>query len=129
MAKCSAITRTGARCRGIPIDASGLCHAHHPDRAEARRRAGSKGGKRGGRGRPSSELARLQACFEELAEQVLTGKIEKGKGAVACQLLQGARACVRDRLRAIEQEEVLERIEELEEIAARQNEYRRSQAW
>ena len=102
---------------------------HHPDYEEQRRRRASKGGKRGGRGRPSSELARLQARFEAMAAGVLTGKIEKGKGAVACQLLQGARACVRDRLRAIEQEEVLERIEELEEIAARQNEYRRSQAW
>jgi hypothetical protein len=130
LAKCSAITRNGARCRGIPIDASGLCHAHHPDRAEARRRAGSKGGKRGGRGRPSSELARLQERFEELAEQVLTGKIDKGVGAVAAQLLNGARACVATRLKAIEQEDILERIEELEEIAARQNECRRrNQAW
>ena len=130
MAKCSAITRTGARCRGIPIDASGLCHAHHPDRAETRKRAGHKGGRRGGRGRPSSELARLQERFEELAEQVLSGEVERGVGAVAAQLLNGARACLATRLKAIEQEEVLERVEELETILERQNEYRRrSGAW
>jgi hypothetical protein len=128
LAKCSAITRTGARCRGIPIDASGLCHAHHPGRAEARRRAGSKGGKRGGR--PSSELARLQERFEELAEQVLSGEVERGVGAVAAQLLNGAHACVAGRLKAIEQEEIFERVEELESILERQNEYRRrSGAW
>ena len=128
MAICSAITQTGARCRGIPIDASGLCHAHHPDRAETRKRAGHKGGRRAGRGRPSSELVRLQARFEELAGLVLSGEVERGVGAVAAQLLNGARACVATRLRAIEQEEVLERVEELEEIVERQNEYKR-QAW
>jgi hypothetical protein len=94
-----------------------------------RKRAGHKGGKRGGRGRPSSELVKLQARFEELAEQVLSGKVERGVGAVAAQLLNGARACVATRLKAIEQEEVLERLEELESIVERQNEYRRSGAW
>jgi hypothetical protein len=128
MAVCTAITGSGTRCKGTAIDASGLCHAHHPDRAEARRRAGSKGGKRGGHGRPSSELSKLQERFEELAEQVLSGEVERGVGAVAAQLLNGARACVATRLKAIEQEEVLERLEELEHLLERQNEYRR-QAW
>src|SRR5829696_1317783 len=130
MAVCTAITGSGTRCKGIAIDSSGLCHAHHPDRAEARSRAARRGGKRGGRGRPSSELARLQERFEELAEQVLSGEVERGVGAVAAQLLNGARACVATRLKAIEQEEVLERVEELETILERQNEYRgRSGAW
>jgi hypothetical protein len=33
------------------------------------------------------------------------------------------------RLKAIEQEDILERVEELESILERQNEYRRSGAW
>jgi hypothetical protein len=115
MAQCTAITRGGARCRGIAIDTSGYCHAHHPDRAAARSRAASKGGKRGGRGRPSTELSRLQARFEELAEGVLNGEIDRGVGAVAGQLLGGARACLRDLLAAKEQEELLARMEALEE--------------
>jgi hypothetical protein len=129
MTVCTAITGSGTRCKGIAIDSSGLCHAHHPARAEARSRAAKRGGRRGGRGRPSSELVRLQARFEELAEQVLLGEVERGVGAVAAQLLNGARACVATRLRAIEQEEVLERVEELEEILERQDEDRRRQAW
>ena len=130
MAVCTAITSSGTRCKGIAIDSSGLCHAHHPDRAEARSRAAKRGGKRGGRGRPSSELSRLQQRFEELAEQVLSGEVERGVGAVAAQLLNGARACVATRLKAIEQEDILERVEELETILERQNEYRRrSGAW
>ena len=45
---------------------------------------------------------------------VLAGEVERGVGAVAGQLLNGARACVRDALTAREQEELIERIQELE---------------
>jgi hypothetical protein len=90
------------------------CIGHHPDQADARRRRASKGGKRGGRGRPTSELARLQGRFEELADRVLAGDVDRAAGAVAGQLLNGARACVRDGLTAREQEELVERLEELE---------------
>jgi hypothetical protein len=91
------------------------CINHDPDKAEVRRRRASKGGRRGGRGRPSVELARLQARFEDLAEKVLVGEVERGVGAVAGQLLNGARACVRDALAAREQEELVARLEALEE--------------
>ena len=66
-------------------------------------------------GRPSAELARLQRRFEELAEAVLAGEVERGVGAVAGQLLNGARACVRDALAAREAEELEARLEQLEE--------------
>jgi hypothetical protein len=114
LAKCTGITRDGERCRGIAIEGSDHCYAHDPDRAEERRRNAHKGGKRGGRGRPSAEFHRLQARFEELAEKVLSGDVERAAGAVAGQLLNGARACVRDGLTAREQEEILARLEELE---------------
>ena len=115
MAKCSAITRAGGACKGIPIDGSSYCYVHHPDHAAERRRHGARGGKRGGRGRPTSELARLASRFEDLADKVLSGEIERGVGAVAGQLLNGARACVRDGLAAREQEELVARLEALEE--------------
>jgi hypothetical protein len=114
LAKCTGITRTGERCKGVAIDSSGYCYAHDPDHADDRSRAARKGGKRGGRGRPTSELHRLGERFEELADKVLSGEVERGLGAVACQLLNGARACVRDGLAAREQEELVERLEALE---------------
>ena len=114
MAKCAGITQAGTACKGIPIEGSGYCYVHHPDHAEERRRHGAKGGKRGGRGRPVSELARLQGRFEELADKVLRGEVDRARGAVAGQLLNGARACVRDGLSAREQEELVERLESLE---------------
>jgi hypothetical protein len=116
MGKCTAITRGGDRCRGVAIEGSDYCYAHHPDHEQDRRLAARKGGKRGGRGRPSSELARLQKRFEELAEGVLSGDVDRAAGAVAGQLLNGARACVRDGLTAREQEELVERLEQMEEM-------------
>jgi len=62
----------------------------------------------------------LQERFEELAEQVLKGDIPRADGAVAGQLLNGARACIRDLLAACEQEEMVERLEALEEALERQ---------
>src|SRR5215204_7115041 len=115
MALCAGIKADGGRCGAQAMRNSQWCLNHDPDKAAARRRRASKGGKRGGRGRPSVELARLQTRFEDLAEKVLIGDVERGVGAVVGQLLNGARACVRDGLAAREQEELVARLEALEE--------------
>jgi hypothetical protein len=124
LAKCAGITQAGTACKGIPIDGSAWCYVHHPDHTSERRQHGSKGGKRGGRGRPSAHLARLQESFEELADRVLAGDVERGAAAVAGQLLNGARACVRDGLAAREQEELIARMEAIEEaLEAKEKRY------
>jgi hypothetical protein len=117
MDRCRAIKPDGERCGGRAIEGSELCWNHDPTYAEARRRNAAKGGRRAGRGRPSpvsSELVRLQGHFEEIAEKVLAGEVERGDGAVVAQLLNGARACVLGLLKAREHEELIERVEELE---------------
>jgi hypothetical protein len=116
MSKCSAITDKDARCKALPMRGEEYCYVHHPDHQEERRRHGARGGKRGGRGRPVSELTRLGARFEELADEVLRGEVDRSNGAVAGQLLNGARACVRDGLKAKEVEELEARLEELERV-------------
>ncbi|HKH78227.1 MAG TPA: hypothetical protein VKA51_14810, partial [Rubrobacteraceae bacterium] len=88
--QCTATKRDGSPCTLPSNDPRGLCWAHDPKNAERRRRGQSRGGK----SKPSRELVRLQARFEELAEGVLEGTIEKGAGAIAGQLLNGARACM-----------------------------------
>ena len=124
MARCSGIRADGGRCGAQAIRSTEFCVNHHPDYEDARRRRNSKGGKRGGRGRPTSELARLGARFEELADKVLDGEVERGVGAVVGQLLNGARACVRDGLAAPEQEKLLACIEQLEEaLEAKESRY------
>lgn len=119
MARCAAIKANGERCKVVAIPDAEWCWSHHPDYEEQRRRRASKGGKRGGRGRPSVELVRLQTRFEELAEKVLDddkdNRLDRAVAAVAGQLLNGARACLRDGLAAREQEELIARLETLEE--------------
>jgi hypothetical protein len=66
----------------------------------------------------------LQHRFEELADQVLEGEIERGSAAIAGQLLGGARACIRDALTAREQEELIERLERLEQALEQDKEGR-----
>jgi hypothetical protein len=125
MALCSGIRADGGRRQAQAIHGSQFCISHDPDKALERQRRNSKGGKRGGRGRPVSELARLGARFEELADKVLCGEIERGVGAVVGQLLNGARACVRDGLLAREQEELVSRMEAIEAALEEQKSERR----
>ena len=112
MARCAAIKPNGERCRGVAIRGYEWCRAHHPDYQERRRRAASKGGKRGGRGRPASELAEIKILLADLTARVLkeggAEPLETGPAAVANQLIN-------TRLRAIEVERKLKETQELEE--------------
>ena len=116
MAKCSGITQAGTACRGIPIEGSSYCYVHHPDHTDERRRHGSKGGKRGGRGRPVTELAALRDENADIRERLLDGKLKPGVAAVAIQSLNVDIRAVSATLKAREQEELVREIEELREI-------------
>jgi hypothetical protein len=85
LAKCAGITQAGTGCKGIPIEGSSYCYAHHPHHFEVRRRHGSRGGKRGGRGRPVAELGALRVANAEIREQLLEGKLNPGVAALAVQ--------------------------------------------
>ncbi len=120
MGSCSGITGSGDRCRAIAITGSEYCHAHHPDRADQRRRSASKGGKRGGRGRPQVEVADIKRRLSELADGVLDGSVDKGTGAVVSQILNVLLRAVSVELKVREQEEILPRVEELETLMEQQ---------
>jgi hypothetical protein len=115
LAKCSGITQAGTACRGIPMDGSSYCYVHDPDHAEERRRHGARGGKRGGRGRPTSELADIKSRLSDLATDVLEDKVDRGAAAVAGQLLNTYIRAVSVELKAREQLELIERLEALED--------------
>jgi hypothetical protein len=118
LAKCTAITRGGTRCKGVAIDGSGYCYAHSPDHAAERRRAARKGGKRGGRGRPVAELGALRVENAEIRERLLEGKLKPGVAAVAIQSINTDIRAVSAALKAREQEELEARLGELEQLIA-----------
>jgi hypothetical protein len=124
MAKCAGITQAGTACKGIPIDGSGYCYVHHPNYAEERKRHGAKGGRIGGRGRPQNEIQRISARIEQIAEGVLSGAIDKGRGQISGQLLSYVLNGLKIGLAAREQEEIVARLEMLE-----QEKSRRASTW
>ena len=118
MAKCAGITQAGTACKGIPIDASQWCYVHHPDNTAERRRHGSRGGKRGGRGRPVAELGALRVENASIRQQLLAGALQPGVAAVAIQSINTDIRAVSAALKAREQEELEGRLEELEQLMA-----------
>jgi hypothetical protein len=129
---CTAITGSGTRCRGVAIDSSGLCHAHHPDRAEARSRAARKGGKRGGRGRPVAELTALRDENADIRRRLLEGGEEglsPNMAAVAIQSLNTDIRAVVAALKAREQEEFEARLNALEEYYEREQARQGGSSW
>lgn len=125
MSRCAGIRADGGRCGAQAIRESQWCFNHHPDYEEQRRRRASRGGKRGGRGRPQVELAAIKERLSTLADDVLTGGVDRGDAAVVSQVLNVYLRAVSVELKAKEQQDLMERLEELESLLERENEGRR----
>jgi hypothetical protein len=124
MTKCAGITRAGTACKGIPIEGSQWCYAHHPDHTEERRGHGAKGGRRGGRGRPQTEIHAAKNKLWQLAEDTLTGEVDRSTAAVVAQVLNVYLKACTVSLDAQERLEILPRLEELETLLAARKENR-----
>jgi hypothetical protein len=116
MSLCSGIRADGGRCKAQAIADSQWCFSHHPDYEQARRRRASKGGKRGGRGRPQTELSDIKHRLSDLADDVLTGTADRGRAAVANQLYNTLIRAIEQERKARELEELAGRLEALEEV-------------
>ena len=125
MALCSGIRADGGRCGAQAMRNSAYCIGHDPGQAEARRRRASKGGKRGGRGRPQAELSDIKRRLSELADEVLEGRQDKAVAAVVSQVLNVYLRAVSVELKVREQTELIERLEALEEALEQRKDERR----
>ena|SRR5215213_9335333 len=115
MSLCSGIRADGGRCGAQAIRGTEFCVNHHPDYEAARRRRNSKGGKRGGRGRPIAELGNLRDENAAIRRRLLEGELAPNVAAVAVQSINTDIRAVGAALKAREQEELVERLEALEE--------------
>ena len=125
MALCSGIKADGGRCGAQAIRGSAYCVGHDPEQAEARRRRASKGGRRGGRGRPVAELGALRDENADIRRRLLEGELLPNVAAVAVQSINTDIRAVGAALKAKEQEELVERLESLEEALGQRKEKRR----
>src|SRR5215207_7630728 len=115
MSRCAGIRADGGRCKAEAMPEAQWCWNHHPDYEQARRRRASKGGKRGGRGRPIAELGALRDEKAEIRLRLLEGELLPHLAAVAVQSIHPDIRAVGAVLKAREQEELVERLEDLEE--------------
>src|SRR5215218_4906907 len=123
MTKCGFIKHNGEACRAIPMKGEGWCYTHHPSQTERRRREGAKeGGRRGGRGRPGGdkELFDIKKRLRQLADDVLEGSVDRSDAAVISQVLNIYLRAVSVELEVREQQELTERLEELEQALENQ---------
>ena len=120
MALCSGTKADGGRCKAQAMHGSEWCIGHDPDKAQTRRLRASKGGKRGGRGRPQAELSDVKRRLSDLVNDVLEGRKDRGDAAVAGQLLNTYLRAVGVELRVREQEEHVREVEELRQMVETQ---------
>jgi hypothetical protein len=111
-AVCRANKRDGSPCTAPATGPNGCCWAHDPANAEKRHRIAS----RGGRGKGGGEIAGLKKQLHGLAADVLEGKVETGRAAVANQLYNTLIRAIEQQRKQRELEEMAARLEALEEV-------------
>ena len=114
MTRCAAIKANGERCKVEAMPDAEWCWSHHPDYEAARQRRASKGGRRGGRGRPQAEIAEFKSEVHEVIEAVRSGELDKGVGAVVFQGYNTLLKAVSVEIDLKEQLELIGRLESLE---------------
>jgi hypothetical protein len=126
MARCAGTKRNGERCTATVEPPQVFCWWHDDVNAEQRQRAASKGGK----SKPSRVSRDLHLLLESLTEQVVAGDLSPYPASVAGQLVGVRLRLLEFERRAREQDELVGRLEELEEqITAEKNSEGRRSSW
>jgi hypothetical protein len=119
--RCAGTKRDSSPCTATVEPPHRFCWWHDPANADKRRRSASKAGK----SKPSRELAGIKQRLSDLADDVLEGRQDRAVAAVASQVLNVFLRAVSVELKAREQQEITERLEELETLLEQRREERR----
>jgi hypothetical protein len=111
MSRCAARKPDGTACERIVRTSQTYCFAHDPGTAAQRSRNASKAA----RSKPSRELRAVKEHLRRLAEDVLEGRVDEARAGVAARIYRVYLTAVEQERRVIETEEVLERLEALEQ--------------
>ena len=125
MRQCAAAKKDGTPCTLPAQGSDGRCWVHSAEYAQTRR----SGQSRGGRSKPISDLSKLKEKLVTLGDEVMAGKASRANAAVAATCYGAAIKCiealvkvreleesrlVETGLKVKEQQELIERLEELE---------------
>ena len=111
MPRCGGSKPDGSPCQRIVGASQTYCHAHDPSRSEQRRRAASKAAK----SKPNQEVAEIKQSLKDLADDVLEGRVARADAAVVGQVYNVLLRTLEVERKIREQEELIERLEELEQ--------------
>jgi hypothetical protein len=109
--RCSHTYEDSSQCRRIVSAEQQYCYSHDPGRAGERKRNAA----RGGRAKASGELGRVKARLHTLADMVEEGQMDRADAAVISQIWGTYLRAVSVELKAREQLEITQRLEQLEE--------------
>jgi len=101
------------------MDGYQWCFNHHPDLAKERSANARRGGRSGGKGRAhpisrAHEARQIRGELKRLAKAVEKGELDRGVGAIVGTLLNYALGALRTELKAQELDDLIPRIEALE---------------
>jgi hypothetical protein len=122
LSQCIGTRADGELCAAQAIADSSWCFNHHPDYEEARKRRASRGGKRGGRGRPLVAASEVAEQVQDLSDKVLAGELDRADAAVCGQLLNIKLRALEVGRKLREAEDLERRMEELEALVAARKE-------
>ena len=114
MPRCAGSKPNGTPCERIVGASQRYCFSHDPGRRAERRRNAA----RAGRSRPGGELGEVQNLLREITDRVLDGEMSTTVGIAVNQILNTRVRLIEVRRRVQEQEELLQRLVELEDRAA-----------
>jgi hypothetical protein len=110
MPQCAGTKRDGSMCTASVDPPQSYCWWHDPAYADKRQRAASRGGK----GKASKEIRDLKKQLEDLADDVLEGRVDRGAAVVVNQIINTRTRLIEIERKVKETEELEARIEALE---------------
>jgi hypothetical protein len=120
--QCGFLKPNQERCKGTVREGDTYCWAHDAKYEEVRRRGQARGGKH----KPSKELNDVKDRIREMIADVRDDKMDRADAAVCAQLYNSLLKAISIELKLKEQEELIERLEQVEaELETR----KRSRPW
>lgn len=110
---CLGIKRSGGRCTAAVPPGDAYCYHHDPGRAAERKRAAAKAGRGGG----SRDVKDLKRRVSALIDDVLEGRVDRGRAAVAVQGFNALRGVLELERKIREVDELEARLSALEQNA------------
>jgi hypothetical protein len=114
MPRCAGQKGDGTPCERIVGSSQQYCYTHDPRYAEDRKRAASKAAKSPARSRSTTEIREIKGRPKDLYAAVLEGRAERAAAAVANQIANTQLRAIELERRVREQDELEDRLDELE---------------